>query len=57
MPAEELGNPPEACEGRALKPAKRETLLYNVVIFLVALTVVATALLYWGGFREEARNR
>jgi hypothetical protein len=31
--------------------------LYTVPILLVIMTVVITAVLYWGGFVEEARNR
>lgn len=31
--------------------------LFNVVIFLVILTIAILALIYWGGFVEESRNK
>jgi hypothetical protein len=31
--------------------------VYNAVIFLSILTLVLLALIYWGGFKEESRNR
>jgi hypothetical protein len=31
--------------------------MYNVPIFLVIMTIGAVALIYWGGFVEERRNR
>jgi hypothetical protein len=31
--------------------------MYNVPIFLIIATVGSIALLYWGGFIEERRNR
>jgi len=31
--------------------------MYNVPIFLVIMTIAAIALIYWGGFVEERRNR
>ncbi len=48
---------PKACARGALKVcAKGDSPLFNVVIFLVLLTIALLALIYWGGFKEESRN-
>jgi hypothetical protein len=31
--------------------------MYNVPIFLIVMTIGAVALIYWGAFVEERRNR
>jgi hypothetical protein len=31
--------------------------VYTVPIFLVVMSLALVALIYWGGFKEEARNR
>jgi hypothetical protein len=31
--------------------------MFTIPILLVVGTVVVAALIYWGGFQEEARNR
>jgi hypothetical protein len=43
----ELGAEPRVKENRPL---------FNVVIFLVVMTIAALVLIYWGGFKEESRN-
>jgi hypothetical protein len=41
---------------RGIISCRRSVSLYNVVIFLVVLTIALLALIYWGGFKEESRN-
>jgi hypothetical protein len=31
--------------------------IWTTPIFLIVLATVLTALIYWGGFREESRNQ
>jgi hypothetical protein len=36
---------------------KGDLLVYTVPILIIAMCVAIVALIYWGGFREEARNK